>query len=188
MGFELQDDHTLTTGGTWLHHRPNTTVSVEINTTDSMMGTQDLRLSFEYANGDEPYQQWASYGVPLAGGSSDLSSLSGTRLWVRADQARILRLDIDSPQGSDAGNRVRFGWDVPATEEATQFEVLFADAAVADWVVADGLDPGDDLQAVLATATALVIEPGCLGRDETGQLPDGTTDAGFVQIDDIEFF
>ena len=188
LGFELQDDYTLTTEGTWMYRSPSSTVSVEINTVDPMSGAQDLRLGFQYANGDEPYQQWCSYGMPLAGGANDLTSFTGIRLWVRADQPRVVRLDLDSPESTEARHRIRFGWDVPATEVATEVEVLFSDAALAGWVIADGLDPGDDLQSVLAAVTALVIEPQCVGRDDTGQLPDGTTDEGFVHVDDIEFF
>jgi len=43
-------------------------------------------------------------------------------------------------------------------------------------------------QRVGSIATAVVFEPQCLGRDTAGQLPDGTTDTGFIEIDDIEFF
>jgi hypothetical protein len=97
-------------------------------------------------------------------------------------------LNVDSPESSGANEGIRFGWNVSLTDQASQIEVLFADAALQDWVTTEGRDPGDDLQDILAAATALVFEPQCVGRDTAGQLPDGTTDAGFVEIDDIEFF
>ena len=121
-------------------------------------------------------------------GANDLTSFIGIRLWVRADQARGLRFNIDSPESSAAMEGIRFGWDVQLTDQPTQVEVLFADAAVQEWAVTQGRDPGDDLQDILATATALVFEPQCLNRDATGFLPEGTTDVGFLHVDDIGFF
>jgi hypothetical protein len=74
------------------------------------------------------------------------------------------------------------------TDQATEVDVLFADIALAAWQIDDGVDPGYTVQDALTEATGLVFEPQCVGRDDTGMLPEGTTDAGFVQIDDIEFF
>jgi hypothetical protein len=34
----------------------------------------------------------------------------------------------------------------------------------------------------------VVVQPECIGRDATGFLGDGIADAGFVVIDNIEFF
>jgi spore coat protein H len=188
MGFEEQSDSTLLGPGTWLNSSPNSTVSVEINTVDPMAGDQDLLMSFEYANEEQAWQQYSGYGVPLSSGANDLSSLTGIRLWVRGDQERTLRLNIDGPYATEATDWLRYGWDVPVTEEATQVEVLFADAALADWAVDEGLDAGTELPEVLTQGTGLVFEPQCLGLDDSGYLPEGTTDVGFLEVDDIEFF
>jgi hypothetical protein len=62
--------------------------------------------------------------------------------------------------------------------------VRFADAKVPDWAT----DPGDDLHAILQTVTGVMFSPQCTDRDTDGQLPDGVTDDGWVDIDDIAFF
>jgi hypothetical protein len=77
---------------------------------------------------------------------------------------------------------------VPLTDAATQVELLFADAGLAAWQIDQGVDPGYTLDEGVASARGVVFEPQCVGRDTSGMLAEGTTDAGFVQIDDIEIF
>lgn len=185
--FEAVNDDSLLMG-TWLGCNANSTVQVSINTESPMMGERDLLMSFEYADEAEPWQQWSSFRVPVAGGVFDARALSGIRLWVRADQPRILRFDLDSPASSAAEQGIRFGWDVPVTSEATRVELRFETAAVPGWVVDEGRDPGDDLEDILQTLSGLVFFPLCAGRDASGQLGPGVTDAGFLQVDDIEFY
>jgi spore coat protein H len=187
--FENQDDFGLTMGPS-LYSNPNSTVSVAVNTTEPLGGTQDLVMSFEYANEpDDDWGQWTQFTIPFTSGSVDLSALTGVRLRLKADQARTLRLDIESPNNSARDLGVRFGWDVPIGPTAQQVDVLFAEAQVPAWAVDQGVDPGDNLADILSTASGLVFHPQCVGRsDADGQLPDGTTDPGFLEIDDIEFF
>jgi spore coat protein H len=185
--FELQDDFGISMGPTFMSNAAST-VSVAINAATPLVGTQDVVMSFEYGNETTPWQQWSFYRVPMLGGAADVRSLSGIRLWLRADEARTLRLDLDSQAESKASEGIRVGWDVPVTATGTQIEVRFANAAVVGWAVQQGRDPGDDPQSILATVSGLVFQPLCVGRDATGQLPAGTVDAGFLEIDDIEFF
>jgi hypothetical protein len=105
-------------------------------------------------------------------------------MMARADQARTLRLNLDTQYADPSNEYTRYGWDIALTEEPTEVEVLFADLALAFWQE----DAGYAVDEGLATTRGLVLEPQCVGRDDTGMLPDGTTDPGFVQIDDIEFF
>jgi spore coat protein H len=107
---------------------------------------------------------------------------------LKADKARTLRLDIESPNNSARDLGVRFGWDVPVGQTAKQVDVEFADALVPSWAVDQGLDPGDNLAEILATVSGIVFHPQCAGRADDGQLPEGTTDPGFLEIDDIEFY
>ena len=90
------------------------------------------------------------------------------------------------PPAADEG--IRFGWDVQLTEEATEVEVRFAQAAIPDWAVTQGRAPDDELQDILTTATGLSFRPQRVGRDGAGYLPEGTTDPGFFDVDEIEFF
>jgi len=186
-GFEDQDDFGLTEG-TLLLKNPNSTFAVSVNREAAMRGERDLLVTFDYSNEVEPWQQWGVYGIPLASGQYDVRALTGIRLWLRADQPRTLRIDLDSPASSLANEGIRIGWDVAVSEEARAVEVAFDDARVPAWVVDQGRDPGDDPSAILRTLTGLHFAPQCVGRDASGQLPEGETDRGFVAIDDIEFF
>jgi hypothetical protein len=183
-GFEDQDDTTLLGPGTWLGANPNSTVSVEVNTTDPISGAQDVLMTFEYADETEAYQQWSSYLVPLAARPSDLSSLSGIRLWMQSDQARELMLSLDTSHASAENDYTRYVWFVSLTDQPTLVEVLFADLELPSWAT----DPGYTAADAQSAATGLVFAPRVVGVDSGGFLPDGTTDAGFLRIDDIEFF
>jgi hypothetical protein len=186
--FEIYDDFSLTEG-TWLGANEASSVAVTINDETPIGGQQDLKMSFEYF--DQPgaaWEQWSAYRIPLAGGITDVRELTGIRMWVRADSPRGLRFNIDSNESSGASEGIRFGWDLSVTETATQVEVLFADAALADWVIDQGRDPGDPIEDILATLNAVVVQPECVGVGITGLLGDGVSDAGFVVIDDLEFF
>ena len=174
--------------GTTLFANPATVVTQSANSTDPLDGTLDLRLDFEYQDGDAPWDQWMYYSVPLSEGEVDVREMTGIRLAVKADQARTLRLDLESPNNSASSQGIRFGWDVPVSAEAATVEVRFADAAVQSWAVDQGSDPGDPLDAVLSTVTGLAFQPYCVGRDATGYLPGDTTDVGYLELDDIEFF
>jgi hypothetical protein len=182
--FEDVDDEALTIG-TWLGCNPSSTVAVAINADSPLVGQRDLRMSFEYSDETEPWRQWTSLRIPVAGGTFDARGLTGIRMWLRADRARSLRVDLDSPASPRAPAGIRSGWDVAVSEEARLVEVLFRDAVIAAW--AGG--PADDQDAVLATLTALVFFPSSAGRDPvTGQLGSGVRDAGFLEVDQIELF
>ncbi|MBN2191190.1 MAG: CotH kinase family protein [Polyangiaceae bacterium] len=99
--FEEQDDFGLVMGSILLANA-NSDVSIAVNVADPMAGSQDLLMSFTYRNEDEPWNQWIHYRVALAEGQVDLRGMTGIRLWVRADRARALRLDLDSPEESAA--------------------------------------------------------------------------------------
>ena len=185
--FEAADDFGLLIGSqTWLG--PNVTASRSINTTAPLAGAQDLRLDFEYRDGIDPWSQWLELLVPLTAIPVDVSSMTGIRFWVSADQNRNLRLNLDSPAQSASNQGIRFGWDVAVGPTPELVEVLFADAAVQTWAIAEGRDPGDPLSAVLSSVTALLFQPECVGRGASGFLPEGTADVGTLSVDDLEFF
>ncbi len=185
--FESFDDYSLTEGP-WIGCNANSTVEVHINTDSPLQGEQDLLMSFEYADEEEGWQHWSNYRMPIDCGSFDVRELTGIRLWLRADEERTLRLDLDSQYSSAASDGIRFGWDVEVTGEGTQVEVRFDDAAIVAWAINEGLDPGDDLDDILRTLNGLVFFPLCNDRNSSGQLGEGETDVGFLEVDDIEFF
>lgn len=186
-GFEEQDDFGLLEGPSLMANN-NSDVSVSVNETEPLVGEHDLRIGFEYRNEEGPWEQWLQYRVPLLGGQHDMRDLTGIRLWVRADQTRLCRFDLASPANSATNQGINMGWDLTVGPEATEVEVLFSEAAVPDWAVLEGRDPGDDPADVLRTVNGVIFFPQAVGRGSSGQLPNETSDEGFLQVDDIEFF
>jgi hypothetical protein len=162
----------------------NTTASVEINASEPVAGAQSIRFLFDFGNETTTYQQWAFYSIPFVSSPADLSSFTGIRVTLRSNATRTLRFDLKSPNNSQANSGVQMGWDLPVTTTAQVFEVTLANAKVPSWAT----DPGDSLSSILKTVTALSFQPGCNGRDASGQLPAGVTDNGWLDIDSIEFF
>jgi spore coat protein H len=181
--FEAADPFGITLGTTSLSN-PNSTVGVTLNEVDPLVGAKTLRIVFAFGNEAKAWQQWLFYQVPFARPPADLSGLTGIRLQARSNEPRMLRLDVDSPANSAASEGVEVGWDVPVDATRTTVTVRFADAKVPGWAV----DPGDSLADILRTASGLTFRPQCNHRDATGQLPAGTTDVGWLEIDDLEVF
>jgi hypothetical protein len=155
-----------------------------VNQTDPIGGSKTLRIVFDFGDETAAWQQWMMYRMPFASAPRDLRAFTGIRMKVRSDERRILRVDIDSPKNSKADQGIAVGWNVQADGTAQTVTVSLADARVPSWAV----DPGDSLTAIQQTASALIFRPQCNHVDGTGHLPAGTTDNGWVDIDDIEFF
>ena len=156
--------------GSFMMSNGNTDLRESINLTDPIAGAQDLRLDFGYRNEAEPYQQWIAYFLNLTEGSVDMTNVTGIRLWAKADQARNLRLDLQSPTDSLSEEGIHHGWDAAVGPTATQIEVLFADAAIQWWAVDQGRDPQDPLSAVLASITGLGFRAEVVGVGDAGRL------------------
>lgn len=186
-GFEEQDEVGLLAGAV-VNANPNSTVSVHLERQSPLTGSQSARLDFEYRNEAEPWEQWSLFEIPLLSEQTDLSALEGIRFQVRADRARQLRLSLSSPRSTKFDVGILFGWDIPIGEEASTVEVEFADMAMQQWAIDAGDAPDDDPQHVLGLVRALRFFPEPVGRGTGGQLPEETTDVGFLMIDEIEFF
>jgi spore coat protein H len=183
MGFETIDDYGLTVG-TMLLCNANSTTSVEVNSTDPISGGQSLRMLTNFGNEATSWQQWSLYRIPLTA-STDLNALTGVRFKARSNVARPIRFDLVSPKDTLGADGIHFGWDIPLTGDTQTIEVLFANAKPPTW----GKNPGDRLTDILGAITSVDYQPQCVGRaDATGQLPDGKTDNGWIDVDDIEFF
>ncbi|MGC4067724.1 MAG: CotH kinase family protein [Polyangiaceae bacterium] len=167
---------------------PNSDGRQFLNADAPLAGSRDLKIAFEYGNELKAWDQWMYFSVPIREGSVDARTLNGVRLRVRADRQRILRLELESPAQTRTDLGIRNGWDVPAGPDARLVEVTFSSAAVPSWSVQQGTDPEDDRDAVLSSVTGLAFHPYCIGRSGNGYLPGNMTDAGWVQIDDVELF
>ncbi len=175
--------------GAQLYHNPSSTVEQSVNADGALGGAQDIRLDFEYRDeGDNDWEQWLAFSLPLAGAPVDVTAMTGVRFVTVADRARTLRFDLASPAASNSDLGIRPGWDVAVRAEPTQVEVRFAEATVQSWAVDQGLDPQDPLESILESVTGFFLHPYCAGRDASGFLGEGVSDPGYLQIDDIELF
>lgn len=181
--FESVDDYGPS-AGTFFLTNPASLLTVGINTATPIDGAKSLRLQFEFGNEAEAWQQWLQYSIPVASPPGDVSGFSGVKFKVRSDRARVLRVDLDSPRNSAGAAGVQPGWDIPITTEVQEISVVFSTAKIPSWAK----DPGDDLTGILQAITALNIKPQCAARDGSGQIPEGASDKGWVDMDDIEFF
>ncbi len=181
--FETADDYSILAGSA-LFSNPASTVSVELNGSDAIGGAQSLRMLFDFQNEPAPWGQWMLYAIPLTNSSGDLTGLQGVRFKARSNVARAFRVELDSPGNSHADEGIKMGWDLRLTSETTEFSVSLVDAKIPAWAS----DPGDSLDNILKEVTALSFKPECANRDSAGQLPAGTSDSGWVDLDDIEFF
>jgi spore coat protein H len=181
--FESMDSYGLI-AGTGQMSNANTTSSVELNTETPLSGAKSCRIVFSFGNETTIYQQWMSYQVPMATIPTDATALTGVRLLIRSNVARVVRMDMDSPNNPDFMKGVRRGWDLAVDTTAKPLEVKFADAKTQGW----GGVVNDSLPSILSTMAGLIFQPQCVGRDGSGQLPDGSRDTGWVDIDDVEFF
>ncbi len=181
--FESYDDYSLI-AGTGQMSNGNSTTSVAMNTTDPIAGAKTCHFSFDFGNEVKPWMQWAWYRIPMATSPTDFTGWTGVRLKMRANAARTIRLNLESPKHSAADQGIQMGWDLAVTATTKTFEVLFADAEVPKWAT----DPGDPLAAILQTVTGFMFQPDCQKRGSSGQIADDGRDSGWLDIDDIEFF
>jgi hypothetical protein len=181
--FESADAYGLVSGTMQMCNAHSTT-DIQLLTSSPLAGTKSCRIAFSFADETVAWQQWMTYGVPLDKIPTDVTKLTGIRMTARSNVARTLRLDINSPRNPDDMKGVRRGWDIPLEAAAKLVEVRFAEAKTESW----GGVVNDSLPEVLATMAGLYFQPQCAGRNTSGFLSEGTTDTGFVDIDDLEFF
>jgi hypothetical protein len=184
--FENVDTLGVVTGAS-LATNPHSSASLSVNTTEPLAGAKHLSLQFQLRDESAGWQQWIYLSTSLSDAPADMTGRTGIRFRARADQARVLRFEVESPKHTAATLGIRFGWDVQVTSEPQLVEVRFANIAVPAWVTMQGVDPRDDVKAILASVTGLAMNPQPVGRDAAGFLPQGT-DAGRLDIDDLEFF
>ncbi len=184
--FEDMDDLGVALGAVSLAN-PRSSVHHLLNSDTPLEGAQDLLLEFEYRDEPPPnggWGQWTYFSVPLRGGAQDLRQKTGVRLLVRTDKPRSLRIDIESADYVASNEGIKFGWDVLIGTEPQRIEVRFDGAAIPSWAEATG----DERERILSRASGLAFQPSCAGRDAGGYLPEDSTDQGFFQLDQVEFF
>ncbi|WP_437993052.1 CotH kinase family protein [Sorangium sp. So ce145] len=155
---------------------------------DPLNGAQSMLLRFDFRDEASPWGQYVYFGVPLAEGMIDATALEGVRFWARAEAARGMRFDVESPAQSEGLTGVRHGWDVRLTAEPTLIELRFAEMALPGWAIDQGRDPGDDVNDVLRSIVGLSFSAEMNGVRASGFLGKDKVDSGTIEIDDVEFF
>ena len=174
--------------GTRLYNNYASSAESSVTQEEPLSGAQSLKVSFDVRDETYAWGHYVYFTVRLAEGYLDATPLEGIRFLARADEPRWLRVDVESPAHSQGLGGIHFGWDVHLTELPQLVELRFADLAVPEWAVLQGLDPRDDLDAVRKAILGVGFRPDINGLDEAGFLHEGVTDSGHVVIDDIEFF
>ncbi|WP_437691378.1 CotH kinase family protein [Sorangium sp. So ce176] len=155
---------------------------------DPLNGAQSLLLRFDFRDEGYAWGQYVYFAVPLVEGPLDVTSLEGVRFRARADGARWLRFDVESPAQSEGISGVRHGWDVLLSAEPQLIELKFADMELPGWAIDGGRDPGDDVNDVLRSIIGLSFGPEMNGVGANGFLGRGEVDSGTIEIDDVELF
>jgi spore coat protein H len=187
--FEALDDTTLTLLP--LLSNPSTTTRLALARPASaggqpaLEGLQSLLFSFEYRNqGQIAWGQWTNLALAFEGRPVDLSSLSGIRLILRTDGPRVVRVDLDSVLYEAGIEGIKFGWELATTSDPLPIDLRFSQAGLPVWAH----PTGDQLATILPRVEGLAFHAICNGRDDGGLLAEGTTDAGFLELDAIELF
>ncbi len=180
--FESADAYGLISGTAQLCNA-NSTSDVQLLTTSPLAGNKSCRMAFSFSNEATSYQQWMSYGVPMDKIPTNATPFTGIRMLARSNASRVLRMDIDSPKNPGTMKGIRRGWDIVLDATPKLIEVHFAEAKTPSW----GGVVNDSLPDILASMSAIYFQPQCVGN-AGGFLPEGTTDTGFVDIDDLEFY
>ncbi|MES1206646.1 MAG: CotH kinase family protein [Pseudomonadota bacterium] len=186
-GFEDQDAYSTALGALPLAN-PHSIVGLSLSTEDALSERQDLRLDFEYRNEGvppaNPYGQWIYFLLRFDAAPTSLEGRTGLRMRLRSDKVRTVRIDVESGLYQASNEGIKFGWEVIVRPEPSVVEVRFDKAALPAWAHATT----DTLPNIIAHAEGVTFHPFCAGRDAGGFLPDGTTDAGFLRIDDVQVF
>jgi spore coat protein CotH len=184
--FEDMDDLGVALGAVSLAN-PRSSVHHFLNAETPLEGSQDLLLEFEYRDEPPPdggWGQWTYFSVPLRGGAQDLRGKAGVRMLVKTDKPRNLRIDLESAEYEASNEGIKFGWEIPIGVEPQVVEVRFSAASLPFWARATS----DERDHILSVVSGLTFQPFCAGRDAFGYLPQESTDLGYFQLDQVEFF
>ena len=164
---------------------PHSGVVHSLNFNDAIMGGADLRLDFELANdSDSPVEsaflQFVSWRIPVQE-PGDLGGAGQITLRMKADNIRTVRIELDSAAYPEM-DTPRYGWDVIVPRAPTVLTLPLGGAKL----------PGGATQGVVSLdevrkqVRGLIITPEPRGRGDNGLFARGKTDAGFLELDDVD--
>ncbi len=184
--FETQTDFGVKLGSA-MYVGPGSSAEVGIDGETPLRGERSLGYTFEHGNGGEAYDQWSTFAIPISGGAADLNEVTGIRMAVRGDNARTFGVYLDNSFATEADDYLKPGWDFEITEESATYELLVEDIDW-PWWVGSSVEPATAIEDVRGAVRGLQFQAYPVGVGGDGFFPDGTTDKGTVDIDDIEFF
>jgi spore coat protein H len=165
----------------------NTDCVYDVNTSNALVGQQDIRLNFTYRdptnNPGQGWQQWIYYFWTFAGGFHDLTQVARLHLVLRTDHPRTVRIDLESDLYQAPNKGIKFGWDVPVTNQPTTVDLLLDSAKLPSW----GTGTTDVLANVRTHINGLAFNPSPVGRDALGYLGANASDPGYLEIDNVQF-
>jgi hypothetical protein len=186
-GFEGLTPLTFTMG-TSAGTTSRSTVEHALNTTAPLAGAADLRLAFELRNPSDDaagaFYQRAYVRLSFNGPTADLRRMAQLKVKMKSDVTRPVRIELGSSRYRTTTGRIpRFGWETTATEAGG---TVTLDARMLG--IAPGFTPaGDDLMMVLMAVNQIYVMAQPATRNpQTGLMPPGTSEKGWLQIDDVE--
>jgi hypothetical protein len=183
--FEALDEDVLALLPSLSNSATTTRVALAGAAEPALEGLQSLLLSFEYRNeGVVPWSHWINLTLHFQGRPVDLSAYTGIRLTLRTESPRTVRINLESLLYEAGVEGIKFGWDVAASDAPLTVELPFAGATLPVWARATQ----DELAVIRTRIDGLAFQPPCNGRNSGGLLPEGTEDAGFLELDAIELF
>lgn len=171
---------------------PNSSLAFGLDRKDPIRGKKDLRADFVFRNEQEgpegAWQQWCQLTLALEAlpGGADLSGGRKLRMKVRADRERNMRVTLDSPKYvmENTMNGVTYGWETQLGPDVRTLEFEIEQAAYPSWA---RVRPDVKLADVVRSVGGITFSPQAVGRNAQGLFPEGAQDAGWIQVDDIEF-
>jgi spore coat protein H len=167
--------------GSRLDPNPGTSVSRSIHEREPIRGEADVRTDFVFRTASTAHT-WLNFEIAMRDAPADLSAVKHVRLTLRADGERSVRVELDSKAYDDPYSGVRFGWDIEVGAEPTTFTLAMSALAPRA-----GAELEEDPDSIAAATGALMFQVNSHGLDDEGFFPAGESDAGFLQIDDLEF-
>lgn len=144
----------------------------ELNTTTPIAGKAEARARFELRNEDMGGgNQQGGLRVRIEPMQSNWADVKSVKLKIRADSSREVRVNL-------TGGGVRMGWTVMASDKAAESTLALDALSALPGAMAD-----KDKLLMKVENIEVVAWPKSRGAD--GRIEMGTSDAGFVAIDDL---
>ncbi len=168
--------------GATMNPNPASSAVRMINQMAPLAGASDARVEFVYRTDKVTSSTWLNHRIVFKKGPVDLNAFKRVRLRMKTDKPRNVRIELD---GQKYKTSRHLGWNnLPVTPQGVEVTL---DLDKMDYATYVTMPPGDNPADVRSAVTALMFTVDAKGLNAMGFFPDGVTDPGFLQIDDVEF-